>query len=66
MVSYKAKFEALNIEEKTGYKCPNCEFELLHKNSELYCSNEKCSFDKTFGDLLQFAIKSYYNLERIN
>ncbi len=46
--------------ENSGYKCPNCNNELLiTEYSEIYCSNKLCSFDKTVGDYTD--IQSYLN-----
>ena len=71
MVSYKKMYEDLkkrmeedSIPIKADYLCPKCNSELLESHSELYCSNEECDFDKTFGDLINIYAE-YRGLERI-
>ena len=65
MVSYKQMYEELkrNIEEmnkphESDYKCPLCEEVILESQSEYYCSNENCKFDKTSGDLFNYYAES--------
>jgi len=72
MVSYKQMYNNLlnqinNTKEniESDYNCPLCNSILLESNSELYCSNESCKFDKTITDLIEFyAINN--NLERVD
>lgn len=72
MVSYKTLYENLLNQNKeinepnlTDYICPKCESILVHNNSEFFCSNENCSFDKIFLDLIEcYAIVN--NLERVD
>ena len=72
MTSYKKLYENLltqikesNKDIKSDYNCPICNSNLLESNSELYCSNESCKFDKTIVDLIDFYA-TYNNLERID
>jgi len=72
MVSYKTLYENLlnQIKESneavfTDYRCPKCESILVHNNSEFFCSNENCNFDKIFLDLIDnYALNN--NLERVD
>lgn len=72
MVSYKRLYENLqnqikesNEPVKSGFLCPKCSSEILHDNSEFFCSNENCSFDKIFLDLIEsYGINN--NLERVD
>ena len=72
MVSYKALYENLVNEMtkrneciETNFLCPICKSILLHNNSEFFCSNEICSFDKIYIDLVEsYGINN--NLERVD
>jgi len=68
MVSYKKLYEDLKkslktVPIKSDYLCPICGKDLLESGGELYCSDESCTYDKTFDDLLG-KLESYGYLER--
>jgi len=76
MVSYKALYEEMKkkYEEQvefsrksveSEYKCPLCGSILLESLDEFYCSNENCTFDKVFGDLVYFYA-NHNDLERVD
>lgn len=48
---------------ESEYICPLCESILLESDSEFFCSNENCKFDKTFDELV-FFYAEHNNLER--
>jgi len=61
MTSYKKLYlESQKITwAKIPYNCPECNSQLQMSTSEILCSNEKCTFDKTLGDLLPRIMDSY-------
>ncbi len=57
MVSYKKLYEDLKKSlitkpSKSDYLCPLCGEGLMESRSELYCSDENCSFDLTFDEII--------------
>lgn len=72
MVSYKKLYlelkETIKQENKSiqsDYYCPLCNSIILENQSEYYCSNESCKFDKINSDLWYFYAETN-NLERID
>jgi len=67
MVSYKKMYEklknSLSESYETDYICPLCGEIILSDNTEYYCKNEGCSFDKTAGELF-FYYAEHNGLER--
>jgi len=61
MVSYKKLYleSQKRIFQNIPYNCPECNSQLQMSSSEIICSNEKCEFDKTMGDLLTRIMDSY-------
>ena len=61
MVSYKKLYleSQKTIWHKIPYHCPECNSQLEMSPSEIVCSNEKCNFDKTMGDLLPNIMNSF-------
>ena len=76
MTSYKAKWiesekklkeqkDSLNTVSKTVFLCPLCNSIILESNSEYFCKNEKCKFDKTINDLWFYYTESN-KIERLD
>jgi len=61
MVSYKKLYleSQKTVLQKIPYYCPECNSQLQMTLSEIFCTNEKCTFDKTMGDLLPNIMNSF-------
>ena len=65
MVSYKKLYEELKEKNEneakpveSDYLCPLCNSECLENNTEIWCTKEGCTFDKTFGELVFYYAES--------
>ena len=63
MTSYKKLYlesqRSITNFQKIPYNCPECNSQLQMSISEIICSNEKCKFDKTLGELLPRIMDTY-------